>query len=116
MDAYYSVGLDIHKKLIAYCVKAADGRLVAQGMVGADRESLGQWAKSLPGPWVGAMEATIFTGWVYTPHDSQLSRPKKQAAPCPEAAYPLKWPGTSTQRGAHTRASISHNLPSGSRE
>ena len=65
MDAYYSVGLDIHKKLIAYCVKAADGRLVAQGMVGADRESLGQWAESLVGPWVGAMEATIFTGWVY---------------------------------------------------
>ena len=65
MNAYYSVGLDIHKKLIAYCVKAADGRLVTQGMVGADRESLGQWAESLPGPWVGAMEATIFTGWVY---------------------------------------------------
>ena len=56
MNAYYSVGLDIHKKLIAYCVKAADGRLVTQGMVGADRESLGQWAESLPGPWVGAME------------------------------------------------------------
>ena len=34
-------------------------------MVGADRESLSQWAESLPGPWVGAMEATIFTGWVY---------------------------------------------------
>ncbi len=65
MNAYYSVGLDIHKKLIAYCVKAADGRLVTQGMVGADRESLSQWAESLPGPWVGAMEATIFTGWVY---------------------------------------------------
>ncbi len=65
MGACYFIGLDIHKKMIAYFVKAADGRLVAQGMVGADLESLAQWAESLPGPWVGAMEATIFTGWVY---------------------------------------------------
>jgi len=21
--------------------------------------------KDMPGPWIGAMEATIFTGWVY---------------------------------------------------
>ena len=53
MNAYYSVGLDIHKKLIAYCVKAADGRLVTQGMVGADRESLGQWAEIGARVWSG---------------------------------------------------------------
>lgn len=46
------------------------------GLVGADRESLGKWVGSLPSPW-GVVEASIFTGWVYTPHDSQLSRPKK---------------------------------------
>ena len=39
--------------------------LSAQGKIEADRKSLGEWVKGLPGPWVGAMEATIFTGWVY---------------------------------------------------
>jgi transposase len=36
-----------------------------QGKIPADRKSLGEWVKGLPGPWTGAMEATIFTGWVY---------------------------------------------------
>ncbi|MDD2468754.1 MAG: transposase, partial [Desulfobulbus sp.] len=65
MSTHYFIGLDIHKKMIAYCVKTVDGRLVDQGMVNADRESLHEWVVRLPGPWVGAMEATIFTGWVY---------------------------------------------------
>lgn len=65
MSILYYVGLDIHKKLIAYCIKTVDGRLVAQGEVAANRKSLGEWANGLPGPWVGAMEATIFTGWIY---------------------------------------------------
>jgi transposase len=65
MSEQYVIGLDIHKKMIAYCVKTVDGRLVDQGMVDADRKSLQEWATNLPGPWVGAMEATIFTGWVY---------------------------------------------------
>jgi hypothetical protein len=68
MSAHYFIGLDIHKKMIAYCVKIIDGRLVDQGMVNADRKSLHEWAVSLPGPWVGAMEATIFTGWVKRRH------------------------------------------------
>ncbi len=65
MDGYYYIGLDIHKRVIAYCIKAIDGSLVDQGKVTADRKSLGEWRDGLPGPWVGAMEATIFTGWVY---------------------------------------------------
>ena len=65
MNACYCIGLDIHKKMIAYCVKTIDGRLVDQGMVASDRASLSTWMQGLPGPWVGAMEATIFTGWVY---------------------------------------------------
>jgi len=65
MDRYYYIGLDIHKKIIAYCVKAIDGSLIDQGKIGADRQDLGVWLKGLPGPWVGAMEATLFTGWVY---------------------------------------------------
>jgi transposase len=65
MKRYYYIGLDIHKKIIAYCVKAIDGSLIDQGKIGADRQSLEAWVKDLPGPWIGAMEATIFTGWVY---------------------------------------------------
>jgi len=59
------IGLDIHKRTIAYCIKAIDGHLIDQGKIGADRQSLGAWVEGLPGPWIGAMEATMFTGWVY---------------------------------------------------
>lgn len=81
MNAVYYVGLDIHKKTISYCVKAVDGRCVGQGTIAADRKSLGEWAKGLPGPWIGAMEATIFTGWVYDflkPHafDLKVAHPE----------------------------------------
>jgi len=65
MGRYYYIGLDIHKKIIAYCVKAIDGCLIDQGKIAADRQSLEAWVNGLPGPWIGAMEATIFTGWVY---------------------------------------------------
>ena len=65
MERYYYIGLDIHKKIIAYCVKAIDGSLIDQGKIAADRQSLEAWVNGLPGPWIGAMEATMFTGWVY---------------------------------------------------
>ncbi|MGA3086845.1 MAG: IS110 family transposase [Thermodesulfobacteriota bacterium] len=75
MERVYYIGLDIHKRIIFYCIKTIDGGLWAQGKVEADRRSLGEWVKGLPGPWVGAMEATIFTGWVYDfpkPHAMDL--------------------------------------------
>jgi transposase len=59
------VGLDVHKKSIAYCVKQADGVIVREGTVAARREDLGSWAAALPQPWTGAMEATLFSDWVY---------------------------------------------------
>ena len=65
MNAVYYIGLDIHKKTISYCIKAIDGRIIAHGTINADRKSLGEWAKGLNVPWIGAMEATLFTGWVY---------------------------------------------------
>lgn len=65
MKRLYYIGLDIHKKKIAYCIKAIDGSLIGQGKITADRKSLDEWAQGLPGPWMGAMETTIFTGWVY---------------------------------------------------
>jgi transposase len=41
-------------------------RAVAKkGKVGATRWELDLWIKTLPQPWTAAMEATIFTGWIY---------------------------------------------------
>lgn len=65
MEKVYYVGLDVHKKTIAYCVKLADGTVVCRGDVAAERKALMQWVGNLPGPWKGAMEATLFTGWIY---------------------------------------------------
>lgn len=75
MERVYYIGLDIHKKTISYCIKIEDGTKVKQGEILADRRSLRQWLLELPGPWKGAMEATMFTGWVYDflrPHAIEL--------------------------------------------
>jgi len=61
----YYIGLDVHKKTISYCVKDASGRICQEGKVGATRWELDIWIKTLPQPWTAAMEATIFTGWIY---------------------------------------------------
>jgi len=67
--------LDVHKKSIAYCIKDIAGTLIRQGTVSTDRTALRQWLQELPAPWRGAMEATIFTGWIYDflkPHAVEL--------------------------------------------
>ena len=40
MNAIYYIGLDIHKKTIAYCIKQIDGVLVQQGTVAAETRCL----------------------------------------------------------------------------
>lgn len=79
MKTMHYVGLDIHKKIIAFCIKDQVGNLICQGTVSANRKELGQWVAGLPEPWTGAMEATIFTGWVYDflkPHaDLKVAHP-----------------------------------------
>ncbi|MDF1578012.1 MAG: IS110 family transposase [Desulfobulbales bacterium] len=75
MKSIYYIGLDVHKKTIAYCINTADGTKVRQGVVAAKRQALRQWLSELPGPWMGALEATIFTGWIYNflqPHAVEL--------------------------------------------
>lgn len=75
MKGYHYVGLDVHKKTIAYCVKTADGDVVAEGVIQATRRELCAFADRLPRPWVGGMEATLFTGWIYDelkPHAHEL--------------------------------------------
>ena len=61
----YYIGLDVHKKTIAFCIKRADGEVHREGTVNAARQELDNWLKTLPQPWTGALEATIFTGWIY---------------------------------------------------
>lgn len=65
MRAYYYVGLDIHKKTVSYCMKTADGTIVDEGKVLATRRHLNRWAGGIDARWAGAMEATLFTGWIY---------------------------------------------------
>ena len=57
--------LDVHKKTISYCVKDAAGRVHQEGKVGSTRRDLDCWIRTLPQPRAIAMEATIFTGWIY---------------------------------------------------
>jgi transposase len=59
------IGLDVHKKTISYCVKDAAGQVLQEGNVRSTRRELDCWIKTLPQPRTIAMEATIFTGWIY---------------------------------------------------
>jgi len=71
----YFVGLDVHKQVIAYCVKTAGGEIVKEGKIPATRSALDQWVKTLPGPWHGGMEATLFSHWIFRhlkPHAARL--------------------------------------------
>jgi transposase len=71
----YFVGLDVHKQVIAFCVKTAEGAIVTEGSIRATRSALDEWVRTLPGPWHGAMEATIFSHWIYRhlqPHAVKL--------------------------------------------
>jgi transposase len=61
----YYVGLDVHKKSISYCVKDALGAILQEGRVRAQRSALDAWSAQLPQPWIGSMEATLFTAWIY---------------------------------------------------
>src|SRR6202166_826704 len=75
MNALHYIGFDVHKKTISFCVKTAAGEIVEEGSVPAQRAGLRQWAAARPQPWRGAMEATLFSGWVYDtlkPYATQL--------------------------------------------
>jgi transposase len=65
MTAIDYIGFDIHKKTISFCAKTQDGTILDQGTIPARRDTLLAWAKARPRPWIGAMEATLFTGWIY---------------------------------------------------
>jgi transposase len=64
-ETMYFIGLDVHKKTISFCVKDAAGRVHREGKVGSTRHELDAWLRTMPQPRTIAMEATIFTGWIY---------------------------------------------------
>src|ERR1700727_2438527 len=71
----YYIGLDVHKKTISYCVKDAAGCVHREGKLGSTRHELDAWIATLPQPRTMAMEATIFSGWIYDhllPHASAI--------------------------------------------
>lgn len=65
MESMYYIGLDVHKRKISYCVKDSGGKVYAEGSLSATRTDLDHWMQTLPQPWSAAMEATMFTGWIY---------------------------------------------------
>jgi transposase len=65
MNVNHYIGFDVHKKTVSYCVKVADGEIVEEGKLRATHEALRQWAGKRREPWHGAMEATLFSGWIY---------------------------------------------------
>lgn len=65
MTAIHYIGLDVHKKSVSYCIKTAAGEVVQEGKVEACRPELRRWAEQQQRPWCGAMEATLFSSWVY---------------------------------------------------
>jgi transposase len=80
MNTIDYIGFDVHKKTISLCAKAQDGRILDEGTIAARRAELSAWAKARPRPWAGALEATLFTGWIYD-HLKPLAQEVKVAHP-----------------------------------
>lgn len=75
MNRMHFIGFDVHKKVVSFCEKQKDGTVVDQGMICATRSSLTEWVEGRTVPWIGALEATLFTGWIYDylmPHALEL--------------------------------------------
>src|SRR5215471_7012850 len=98
MQPMYYIGLDVHKKKISYCVKDGSGKVHSEGAVPATRLDLDLWMKRLPQPWTAAMEATLFTGWIYDhlkPHATALKVGKPVACRASTALWRLgRLPGS----------------------
>lgn len=65
MNISHYIGLDIHKKWIFYCAKTKDGTAVEEGKIAATKPAVRNWAEQRSEPWMGGLEATMFSGWIY---------------------------------------------------
>jgi transposase len=50
MQTMYYIGLDVHKRMISYCVKDGSGAIHAEGTIAATRLDLDRWMKTLRVP------------------------------------------------------------------
>jgi transposase len=76
-------------------VKDGSGRIHLEGTIPATRIDLDRWRKVLPQPWTAAMEATIFSGWIYDhlkPHAAAL-----------KVAHPLMLPAIAAAKKKNDR-------------
>lgn len=64
IETHY-VGFDVHKKTISYCVKTATGEIVDQNVLRSQRDVIQDWCHQQTVPWHGALEATLFSSWIY---------------------------------------------------
>lgn len=80
MEELYYIGLDVHKKTISYCIKTQAGAVIARGTIDATRAALTAWAEAIKHPWIGALEATLVTGWIHD-HLSPFTRELQVAHP-----------------------------------
>jgi transposase len=65
MNELHYIGFDVHQKTVSYCIKTASGEVVEEGMIRAQRSVLRAWAEAQVRPWRGALEATLFSSWIY---------------------------------------------------
>ena len=72
---YHFIGLDVHKKTVAFCEMRADGQMIACGTFNTRKTAIARWVSQRTHPWIGAMEATLFSGYLYdqlTPHAVEI--------------------------------------------
>jgi hypothetical protein len=79
----YYIGLDVHRKTISYCVKAAAGHVHQEGKVGSTRCELDAWVRTLPQPRMIAMEATTSSGDLAFAAGAALVRTSAEPMPPP---------------------------------
>ena len=65
MTIEHYIGFDVHKKSISFCIKRADGSIFDEGRFRATRHEIKGWVGRQTANWHGAMEATLFSGWIY---------------------------------------------------
>lgn len=55
MNIPHYIGFDVHKKHINFCSKSANGELVEEGRLVAERSVVRSWAETRTYVWHGAM-------------------------------------------------------------
>lgn len=101
-QAYHVIGLDIHKRTIAFCEQNRLGEVVARGTILARKKELVSFATSRTRPFIAGVEATLFTGWVYdvlAPYAVEL-----------HVGHPLRLKGFSKNKNDRIDAELLANL------